>query len=150
MLLLKKLLFAFLCFLAFAAWAQMPPVSAQQRNWLHTATDFEVRLKNAGGATVKLVTLKFPSLNNRYFTYTVVCWNTASACPVVASATVRAYVKMPWAGRVNVTRFVLCDASECTMPVFAPLQAKTGEGYKFTYDRVKALWSPVPSVVAVP
>ena len=136
-----------------AAQAQsLPPVQPQPG--LHTLVTLEIRLKGAPTATnpsptVKLYTWKLENADSRRFTLVVPCWNTKSTCPQVLAATVRVYVKLPWVANVNVTRFVLCDGSECGLPKFAPLVAKPGEGYRFSYNRIRAVWVEVPSVVAL-
>jgi len=50
---------------------------------------------------------------------------------------------------VNVTRFVLCNASECLLPEFPALTAKPGEAYRFFYDRTTAQWVSHPVVVPI-
>jgi len=142
---------------------QLPPKVRQQSTmgW-QEQVEFDVRLKGVPiyvdgvqvkpSATVKLVTgLRFKSLQTRYFAYTVPCWNKTAPCPKVAFITIQAFVRLPWnAGRVNVTKYMLCDSAECSLPDIIPIQAKPGEGYSFRYDRVKAVWDPVPFVVTFP
>ena len=150
---MKKLLCAIALMMWLPAMAQMPLAKPQASTWAELV-EFEFRLRgvpNAAGtvSTARLIKARFATLNATAFTHTEPCWNTASACPVVASATVRIFIKLPWSTRLNVTKYVLCEASECLLPPFAQMQAKVGEGYSFRYNRLTAAWDTPPRVVAV-
>lgn len=143
--------------LLFACSAQaqtIPPV--QPQFGLQALVTLEIRLKGAAVVgsttppTVRLAKWQPATMDARTFTFTQFCWNTKSSCPQVASATVRVYLHLPWLPNVNVTRFVLCNAPECTLPTFAPLVAKPGEAYRFSYDRVTAQWVTPPGIVKQP
>ena len=136
--------------------AQTSPVQPQPG--LHNFMEVEVRLKGAPTATNPLPTLRLekltgwtPTVEARYFNGSIACWRTASACPPVVAATARVYLKLPWiTTRVNVTRFVLCDASECLLPPFPSMVAKPGQFFNFIYDRKDAVWKEPPRVTAAP
>jgi hypothetical protein len=144
-----------LMLLSFPAFGQAP-VQPQSIGGLAEFVEFDIRFKGVATATnpaptVKLASaVKFPTLEGQYFRHTEPCWNKTSACPVVVSATVQIFVRLPWIGtRTNVTRYLLCAGTECAMPSFQPMTAKPGEGFQFEYDRVKAVWNGVPSVVSM-
>ena len=153
---MKLLVLALMLAWPLAARAQPPPVQPQPG--LHNYLEVEVRLKGNPTATNPSPTLRLekltgwaPTADARYFNGAIACWRTTSTCPPVVGATARLYLKLPWiATRVNVTRFVLCDASECVLPPFAAMSAKPGEFFNFNYDRVAAVWKVQPSVTAVP
>ena len=136
--------------------AQPPPVQPQPG--LHNYLEVEVRLKGNPTATNPSPTLKVsnltgwqPTVDARYFNGSIPCWRTAAACPPVVAATARVYLKLPWLlTRVNVTRFVLCDASECLLPPFTVMIAKPGQAFSFNYDRVDAVWKEPPTVISAP
>jgi hypothetical protein len=138
-----------------SAFAQMPRVEKLSRAWFNDKIEFELRLKttSASGAqsTAKLITKRFANINARYYTHTEPCWNKTSACPKIDAVTARAYLTLPWLPRTNITKFLLCNASECALSPWAiPIQAKPGEGYFFDFDRVGGEWRTVPSVVKLP
>ena len=133
--------------------AQMPLAKPQASTWAELV-EFEFRLKGVPSATgtvatVKLIKAKFPTLNATKFGLDEPCWNKTSVCPVVVSATAQVFIKLPWSTRLNVTKYVLCEASECLLPPFAQMQAKPGEGYRFRYNRLTAVWDTPPSVIAI-
>lgn len=140
--------------------ALLPAVAAAQapvepQPGLHTMIELEIRLKGTPTATQPSPTVRLrkwtPStIDARTFTLTEPCWNAKSACPQVVTVTAQLYLKLPWATRVNVTRFVLCSGSECLLPAFAPLQAKPGEAFRFSYDRMTAQWTEPPRIVPAP
>jgi hypothetical protein len=153
---------ALLALVSFAASAQVPVSQPMSGRWFSNVLEIELRLKGepAAGKQVKavndlptrrVVRVKFRNYNARYLTYTVPCWNKVSACQSVIAVTYRVMLKLPWSQRLNVTKYVNCQAVECLLAgVFAPLVAKPGEGYSFRYDRVEAVWAPAPNVVALP
>ena len=114
-------------------WPMLDETSPVTGDYVYTETEgaFEV-LMDAGRFIVK-----------------VPCWNKVSVCPQVASVTIKVFLKVPWIGRANVTRFTLCSQSECSLPAFVALQAKPGEAYRFFYNRMTAAWGEAPSVVTV-
>jgi len=137
------------------ALAQMPKVEKLSRSWFNDKVEFELRMRgtNSKGSpyTVRVVKLRFSNINARYYVHIEPCWNKVSACPAVNAVTIRAYLTLPWLPRTNITKFLLCNASECLLEPWAiPIQAKPNEGYRFDYDRVAGLWRTVPSVVALP
>ena len=149
-----------LALLAFPAWAQVPTSQPTTANWFADLIEIELRLRGAPtGAvtqladmpTVKVVTAKMPNYWARNYVYTVPCWNKTTVCPKVIAVSYRVMLKLPWSTRMNVTRFTNCEASECLLAgVFAPLQAKPGQGYSFNFDRIEAVWGAAPAVVSVP
>ena len=148
---MRTLLLALLTFPAFAQ--TIRPI--QPQFGLQALVTLEIRLKGAPTAnnplpTVRLVKWQPATMDARTFTFTQFCWNTKSSCPQVVAATVRLYLNLPWLSNVNVTRFVLCNAPECTLPTFAPFVAKPGEAYRFSYDRVTAQWVTPPGIVKQP
>lgn len=150
-----RLLLTLTLLASFAAQAQMPKVEKLSRSWFNDKVEFELRLKtkNAKGeeSTARLVTVKFANINARYYKHTEPCWNKASACPAIGGVTVRAYLTTPWLPRTNITRFLLCNGTECQLdPWVNPIQAKPGEGYAFDFDRVGGKWRTMPSVVKLP
>ena len=146
----------FIALLAATPAAAQSPPPVQPQPGLHKLVSVEVRLKGAPtatgeqGSTVRLITFSPQNADSRTFILTQACWNKTAICPAVHAATVRLYLKLPWSTRLNVTRFVLCGSTECTLPHFAPIQAKPGQAYKFSYDRVEAIWTETPSVVVAP
>lgn len=146
-----KYLFALLAWLPLTISAQtIPPVEPQAG--LQGLVTLEIRLKGVPtltnpSPTVKLYTWQLKNADSGTFILTIPCWNTTSACPRVIAATVRVFLKLPWAN-MNVTRFVLCNASECMLPVFPVMIAGPDESYRFSYDRTKAVWAEPPRIVS--
>lgn len=131
-----------------AVLAQAPPAQPQTTNWLSERVEVEVRLKTVAGTTAHLAVFRFGNLGARYLTILVPCWNKVRACPEIAGATVRLYITLPWSQRLNVTRFVLCASSECSLPAISPpIRANPGQSYDLRYDRVNAVWYQPPAVV---
>lgn len=154
---LKKVIVAVMLLLAaLVASAQTPNVTPQTETFLESAHEVDIRLKGVPSATGTVPTVKLLSAfkaanpNDTSYTLAVPCWNAVSACPPVAGVTVQVFLNLGILGRKNVTAFTgLCGiATECTLPVFTPIQAKPGESYKFWYSRVSAAWKEQPSVVA--
>lgn len=132
-----------------AAQAQtLPPVQPQPG--LQNLIEIETRLKRADGSTARLLKETPPTIDARTFVAVIPCWNRTTTCPQIVSATVQLYIRLPWSTRMNVTRFVLCNGSECLLPPFAALQARPGEAYRFRYDRVSAQWAEPPTVIPAP
>ena len=147
---LRMLLLALLTFPAFAQ-SVLPPVQPQPG--LQALTTIEIRLKGVPTATnpsptVRLIKWSPKTIDVETFAVSEMCWNAKSPCPKVVEATARVYLTLPWLPNVNVTRFVLCPASECLLPPFSALQAKPGEIHWFIYNRYTAQWKTPPSVVS--
>ena len=121
----------------------------QPQPGLQRVVDIEVRLKS-GATTVKVHRWTPLTINVGTVTLTVQCWNKVTDCPPVTSATVRLYLKLPWIPSVNITRYVLCNDTECLLPEFTPIQAPVGQAYKFSYDRRTARWVEPPRIVPFP
>lgn len=148
---MKLLLLALL--LPATVFAQPAPVQPQPG--LQGIGSAEIRLKGAPtltnpSPTVRLSKVVFKNLDSKTFIHTEACWNAKTACPLVVAATVRVFIELPWLGRVNVSRFVLCNATECLLPAFAPLSANPGQAYRFSYDRYTAAWTEPPAVIHLP
>jgi len=147
---MKRHLFALLAAASLPVFAGPPIVQPQSQTWLSDNIEVELRLKTATESTAKVYIARFRKLEDAgRFIVKVPCWNKVSVCPPVASVTIKVFLKVPWIGRANVTRFTLCSQSECSLPAFAALQAKPGEAYRFFYNRMTAAWEEAPSVVAL-
>jgi hypothetical protein len=121
------------------------------RAWYNDKVEVELRLKGPAtttnaSPTIRVATIRFANVNARYFEHVWPCWNTASSCPQVTGVTARIYLKLPWTGRVNVTRYILCNGTECSLPNFPAIAAKPGEVYALSYDRIKAVWRVTPYI----
>ena len=144
-----RLLLVLIGWLPAIALAQaIPPVQPQPG--LQNSIAVEVRFKGARTATNPSPTLrvmKFQTTDAKIYNVMHACWNKTTVCPPVVAATVRVYLSLPWDTSVNVTRFVLCNASECLLPSFSPLVAKPGQSFYFRYNRLQGQWEQPPSVI---
>lgn len=138
--------------------AQTPPnVTSRSASWLDEAMEVDIRLRgqptasNPAGPLVRLISAqKFDPQNNAViYNLTIPCWNVVSACPAVHGLTFQVFLRLPNGARQNVTPYSgRCGVeSTCVVAWFPPIAAKPGDGYKFRYDSVKAVWVETPSVI---